>query len=104
MADYQLTEDADNDLLEIARYTIKTWGLEQARHYEALLENHFRALSQKTITDLRKPLDHRSDLLASFCEHHYVFHLKREGQCPLIIAVLHENMELLVQIGGSPFA
>ena len=28
-------------------------------------------------------------------EHHYVFHLVREDQCPLILAVLHENMDLM---------
>ena len=30
MPEYELTPAAEEDLLEIARYTIKTWGLEQA--------------------------------------------------------------------------
>ena len=32
------------------------------------------------------------------CEHHYVFYCLRKGQCPLIIAVLHENMDLLSRL------
>ena len=37
---YELMEEADSDLQEIVRYTISRWGIEQARNYETLLEDH----------------------------------------------------------------
>jgi hypothetical protein len=40
----------------------------------------------------------RSDLVFTHCEHHYVFYFVREGDCPLIVAVLHEKMKLGAQI------
>jgi toxin ParE1/3/4 len=40
-------------------------------------------------------LKHRPDLRVSRIEHHYVFHFVREKQCPLILAVLNENMDLM---------
>ena len=36
--EYELTEAADGDVLAIARYTVKKWGIDQARHYEKALE------------------------------------------------------------------
>jgi toxin ParE1/3/4 len=43
-------------------------------------------------------LKHRPELLVSRCEHHYVFHLVRKKQCPLILAVFHESMDLMVRL------
>ncbi len=34
----------------------------------------------------------------SRCEHHYVFFMTRDDACPLILAVLHENMDLIARI------
>jgi len=94
MSVYELTEAADEDLQAIASYTISKWGVEQGRRYEALLEAHFRAIGrQKART--RVFLRHRPELLVSRVEHHYVFHLVRENQCPLILAAFHENMDLM---------
>ncbi len=94
MADYELTEAADADLLAIARYTAATWGIEQARSYEALLENHFQAIGRRKART-RVFLKNRPELLVSRIEHHYVFHLVRENQCPLVLAILHKNMDLM---------
>jgi plasmid stabilization system protein ParE len=94
---YELTEEADADVQAIAHYTVSTWGIEQARRYEALLEKHLRAIGrQKART--RVFLDHRPDLLVSRVEHHYVFHQVRKDPCPLILAILHESMDLINRI------
>ena len=97
MPEYELATAAERDLLEIARYTIKTWGLEQANRYEAALKDHFKAIG-KGKARARRFLDHRKDLLYSRCEHHYAFFLKREDSCPLILAVFHENMDLMTRL------
>jgi plasmid stabilization system protein ParE len=97
VAAYELTSAVDADLQAIADYTVATWGLEQAQHYAALLEKHFRALNTRRVRT-RVFLRQRPEILVSRCEHHYVFHLVRPGQCPLILAVLHENMDLVSRL------
>jgi plasmid stabilization system protein ParE len=62
MADYELTEAADADLQAIARYTVATWGIEQARRYEALLESHFQSIGRRKAR-ARVFLKHRPELL-----------------------------------------
>jgi len=94
MASYELTESADADLQAIARYTVATWGVEHARRYEALLESHFQAIGRQTVK-ARVFIKHRPDLLVSRIQHHYVFHIVRKDQRPLILAVLHENRDLI---------
>jgi len=72
MPEYELTHAADRDLLDIARYTIKTWGLEQANRYEAEIKTHFIAIGKREAR--AKPfLPHRPELLFCRCEHHYIF-------------------------------
>lgn len=97
MADYQLTPEADSDLLGIARYPIQTWGEEQAERYEGTLRSCFEAIvcGQARPRQLWKS---RPDLWVTRCEHHYVFYRLREGQVPLIIAILHENKDLLKRL------
>ena len=94
---YELTEEADTDLQEIVRYTISRWGIEQARKYEALLEGHFLAIGRNKIRT-KDFFQNRPEVRVSRAEHHYVFHLVREGKCPLILAVFHENMNLMAQL------
>ena len=95
--EYELTEAADDDLLAIARYTIKNWGGDQARRYEATFENCFMAIGSGKIRR-RVFLKSRPELLFTHCEHHYIFYITRENRCPLIIAVLHENMSLIARL------
>lgn len=95
--EYELTEAADEDLLGIVRYTIKTWGIQQARLYGTLLENHFKDIGQGKARG-RIFSQKRPELLYTHCEHHYVFYFVREDGYPLIIAELHEHMQLGARI------
>lgn len=97
MADYELTLDAEHDLLDIARYTIKTWGREQADRYETKLTDCFAAIAAGQAR-ASTPLRHRPDVRVTRCQHHYVFFLVRNDACPLILAVLHEKMDLMVRL------
>ncbi len=92
MTEYELSPGAENDLYEIALYTIQTWGVEQADRYQAALKSHFRALGCNGVP-VRVFLRRRPELRVSHCEHHYVFFLLREGDCPLILALFHEKMD-----------
>ena len=97
MPEYELTVLAEEDLKSIARYTIDTWGLQQAKRYESLLANRFQQIAHGRLTS-KVFLDHRQDLLVTHCEHHYNFFCTRDNQGPLIIAVFHERMDLMQRL------
>jgi len=92
MQNYELTRQAEADLLDIWYYTAKTWDKVQADRYFRKMEAAFEALSiNKT---KRKPL------IAAYknvhyvrCERHYIFFLTKEK--PVIVAILHEKMDFL---------
>ena len=97
MADYELTPDAENDLREIARYTTRTWGIVQARRYKADLLRGFKSIAKGSVLS-RQPLPHRPDVQSCRCEHHYIFSIHDKGTKPVIVAVLHENMDLIERL------
>lgn len=41
MPDYKVNTHAEQDLRDIARYTIDKWGMAQAERYEAILSKRF---------------------------------------------------------------
>ncbi|MEM8867760.1 MAG: type II toxin-antitoxin system RelE/ParE family toxin [Verrucomicrobiota bacterium] len=46
-----------------------------------------------------KPVfEHRGDLFVSRCQKHVVFHWCCNGEAPLILALFHERMDLMVQL------
>lgn len=97
MPHYELAAAAEADLEKIAQYTVSKWGTRQAVHYGALLDAHFEALGNGKART-RIFLSHRPELRVSRVEHHYVFHLERPQQCPLILAVFHESMDLMSRL------
>jgi len=97
MANYELTKAADQDLKDIAGYTISKWGPNQAVRYGAFLEAHFDAIGAGKARS-RIFLRHRPELRVSRARHHYVFQLKRENHSPLILAVFHEHMDLMTRL------
>lgn len=97
MAAYDLSLDAEHDLLNIASYTLDTWGLAQADKYEAALVHHFEGLARGEIRT-STPIPHRFEMRVSRCMHHYVFSLHEGDAAPLILAVLHEKMDLMTRL------
>jgi len=97
MAAFKLTLDAEHDLLGIAIYTVETWGLAQADRYDADLVRHFEGLGRGDVRT-STPISRRPELQASRCLHHYVFSLHDEKKAPLILAMLHEKMDLMTRL------
>jgi len=94
MSPYTLTRLAEEDIKDIARYTLKQWGKKQSVHYASLLGNHFRAIASGSVCS-HTVSEANPYLKVSHCEHHYVFYIHRDKQVPVIIAVLHERMDML---------
>jgi len=97
MADYRLTPSAEDDLWEIARYTLRTWGEAQQRRYEAGLIKCFEALAEGSARG-RQPFPHRPDIRQVHCQHNFVFAIEVPDQPLAIVAVLHEGMDLMTRL------
>jgi len=94
---YVLQDAAAADLRSIIRYTRETWGVAQARVYAGKLNEGIRRLAQgegvyKVLEDIHP------DLRVARCEHHYVFCVWRVAAQPIIVAILHEKMDLVTKI------
>lgn len=94
---YVLTAAAEADVRGIVRYTRQQWGDAQVRAYMDKLERGIARLAagQGAFKDLRALYP---ALRMSYCEHHYIFCLRRENALPLIVAILHERMNLMTRL------
>jgi toxin ParE1/3/4 len=92
-----LTEAAEADLRSVIQYTRNRWGEVQTRKYVKTLERGMTRLAAgeghfRTLDDI-----HRG-LRVARCEHHFVFCLPRKNAPALIVAILHEQMDLIVRL------
>lgn len=97
MRPYELTRDAEADLVGIARYTIEEWGEAQAKSYLGKIGQCFKNIATNKITS-RTFSEKFPDARVVRCEHHYIFYLYPEGKKPIIFAVLHERMDMLARL------
>lgn len=94
---YLLTKGAEADLRDITHYTVAQWGTEQCRTYIAALEEKVEALArgQGVFKDISSLL---SGLRVATCGKHYIFCLPRPDGPALILAILHERMDILAHL------
>ena len=97
MPSYELTKEATSDLEGIFRYTINQWGEKQARIYSEKLSLCFRKIANKGIVS-RTFSETFPEALVTRCEHHFIFYIQPEGNRPIIFAILHKRMDLLVRL------
>ena len=97
MTDYILTAGAEADLRGIIRYTRREWGTAQVRRYIARLEDGIARLAagQGSFRDMSEL---HPALRMAHCEHHCVFCLPRDNAPALILAILHERMDLMMRL------
>lgn len=90
---YQLTPQAKSDLVEITDYTIDHHSLEQARRYVQALE---QAASRMALGDMpvKKLPEIHKDLRMVRSQKHYIFGLHSYNEPMLILAILHERMDM----------
>lgn len=94
---YVLTDAAEADLRDIIRYTRKQWGAAQVRRYIGDLEAGIDRLVAREGT-FKDMSEFYPSLHMAHCGHHYVFCLPREGAPSLIVAILHERMDLMARV------
>ena len=82
---------------EIVRYSRNQWGEAQARDYVAKLHRGIQALANG-----KKPYKDMSGLYTALrmarCEHHYIFCLPQDDAPALVVAILHERMDIMARL------
>ena len=81
----------------MVRYTRRQWGNAQALTYAGRLKACIEALSAVNNAG-RDASALYPGLRMTRCEHHYVFCLPRAEAPALIVAILHERMDLIARI------
>ncbi len=88
---------ADAELDDILRYTRREWGAKQAKAYAAKLRRCVEAIAAG-----KRPFKDMSQIYPgmrmSRCEHHYVFCILRQDAPMLVLAILHERMDLMARL------
>lgn len=97
MLSYELTPGAASDLRDIGRHTLARWGRRQQQRYAHQLERCCQAIGDGTAVS-RTFSDRHPSVYVMRCQHHYVFFLTPTGGKPVIIAFLHERMDLTARL------
>lgn len=98
MHGYRITPECRDDLLDIARYTLDTWGAEQYAYYRDQLADCFNRIASQIIVQ-RHFSKIYPELCVVRCEHHYIFYFPPENDQPaIVIAVLHEKMDCIARL------
>lgn len=96
-APYRLTRGAEADLREIARFTRRQWGAAQCRLYIHELERAAIALAQDSFPS--KSMDKLlPGLRMGVSGRDRIFFLHHAHAPVLILAILHERMDLITRL------
>ena len=66
-------------------------------HYAGILEKRFREVAAGAVHS-RSFSERYPQVRVSHSEHHYIFYIHPDKKPPVIIAVLHERMDILVRL------
>jgi len=94
---YVYTRQAEAELREIVRYTTRQWGVAQARVCARQIDAVAVALAagQGVFKDWGDLLP---GLRVQAAGSHYEFCVHRPGQAALILAILHQSMDLMARL------
>ena len=94
---YVLTKSAEADLREITRYTLEQWGLAQCSSYIADIEQKAEAVAtgKGFFKEMPALLPNLRVVLSG---KHYIFCLPQQNAPALILAILHERMDLVSRL------
>ena len=90
MLTYRLTPDAQTDLIEIRRFTVKQWGTAQSQKYLLELRQTIRLLAETPTLGKPRP-DVGSNVLSFPHVSHAIYYVVHEQQL-IVFGVLHKRM------------
>lgn len=91
---YELLKDAEADLREVARYTLKKWGKEALANYRGGINKVFIGIGNGEVVSnaFSSKYPH---LLVTKYKYHYIFYITVQRENPLIIGVIHEKRDIV---------
>jgi toxin ParE1/3/4 len=87
---FRLTPDAQSDLIEIRRYTLKQWGEPQSKKYLSELRQTVRMLAESPSLGKSRP-ELGSNVLSFPYASHVIYYLQHEKQI-VVFGALHKRM------------
>jgi toxin ParE1/3/4 len=93
MPDFKISNKAMEDLLDIARYTEKTWGAKQRQLYLKMLDLTFYALAEQPTNGLCCD-DIRPGYLKKHAGNHVIFYRLSLASTVEVIRILHKRMDV----------
>lgn len=94
---YILTTGAASDLEKIVRYTEQEWGAARRHSYIQQLENVASVLASG-VGSFRQRDDLYPNVRVRKAGHHFIFCLPQTDGPALILAVLHERMDIIARL------
>jgi len=94
---YELTKDAENDLKEIARYTLNNHGIKQLQLYRGKIKDKLNKIAHGEVM-ARSFSETLPQVLVTRCEHHLIFYITESREKPVIIGIIHENRDIVSHI------
>ncbi len=94
MSNFEVSFDAEQDLLDIISYTIENHGVPKMELYIAKLEKCADQLAMKQGHFRVIDVDYKS-VRVKHCQHHYIFGFDRDSSVFEVIAIFHERMDLI---------
>ncbi len=93
MPDFRITPRARDDLINIARYTLRIWGRQQRDVYLRNLDERFQWLAENPRLGKSRP-DVQEGYYSFPQGSHLVFYIVRDNGID-IIGIPHQNMDIL---------
>ena len=90
MSGYRLTPDAQSDLIEIRRFTVKQWGSAQSKKYLSEIRQTIRLLTEEPFLGKSRP-DVGLDVLSFPYVSHVIYYIAHEHHI-VVFGVLHKGM------------
>lgn len=95
MAEYRLTESAENDLLDIALYGMEQFGEAQSIDYRNRLKRHFQALAEQPL--LYPAVNHiRIGYRRSVCGSHSVYYRLEDDSIEIIRILGRQDVQAIM--------
>ena len=94
MTNYRLTRDAENDLREVARYTLNKWGRKMLQEYRSGIKKTLKRIGENKVKKLQFSTAFPELLVAKY-KYHFIFYLTEGFEKPVIIGVIHERRDIV---------
>jgi toxin ParE1/3/4 len=98
MARSELGKDTEQDLREVARYTLNQWGKEMLQQYRNGLKETFKAIASNDVPKCTFSKTY-PDLMVRKYRYHYIFYLSNNRPNPVIVGVIHERRDIVSRLG-----